>query len=80
MICTANSGKEVTFVPIPFFRCERCRREFDSREEAENCENGHLKPVSVKAKKYTIKPYPYSVEVTFEGGEQRVYNADDLGG
>jgi hypothetical protein len=70
----------MTSIPIPFYRCERCRREFDSREEAENCERGHLKPVSVQAKQYTIRPHLYSVEVTFENGEKRIYNADDLGG
>lgn len=67
-------------MPIPFFRCEKCRREFPSRQEAEQCESAHLIPVSAAVKNYTTKPFPYSVEITFSNGEKRIYNAEDLGG
>ena len=67
-------------MPIEFYRCAKCRREFERREDAEKCENGHLLPVSVTVKLYTIKPYPYSVIVTFSNGETQVYNAENLGG
>jgi hypothetical protein len=67
-------------LPIPFYRCEKCRREFDRRADAERCEAAHLAPVSVTAKRYTVKPHPYSVDVLFTDGKDRTYNADDLGG
>jgi len=67
-------------MPIEFFRCEKCRREFDRREDAVKCEDGHLLPVAVEVKQYTTKPYPYSVIVTFSNGEKLVYNAEKLGG
>lgn len=65
---------------IPFYRCEKCRREFPTREAAEQCEADHLVPVSATVISYTVKPYPYSVEITFSNGEKRIYNAEDLGG
>jgi hypothetical protein len=67
-------------MPIVFFRCDKCGRQFDSFDEAERCEAAHLAPVSVKALRYSVKPYPYSIEVSFGGGEARIYNAADLGG
>ena len=66
--------------PIPFWRCGKCRREFDSLAGAEECEAAHLEPVSVTAKRYTVKPHPYQVDVMFTDGKSRVYNAEDLGG
>ena len=67
-------------MPIAFFRCSKCRREFDTHKAAKACENGHLTPVAAKILRYTIKPFPYSLEVTFNNGERRIYNAEDLGG
>ena len=67
-------------MPIPFFRCEKCNREFDSLEGAEECEDAHLVPVEVRVKRYTVKPYPYSLEVMFSDGKVRIYNAESLGG
>jgi hypothetical protein len=67
-------------MPDIFYRCSKCRRTFDSYKEAQDCEKAHLRPVSAKAVQYTIKPYPYSVEVKFNNGEKRIYNAEDLGG
>ena len=65
---------------MTFYRCRKCRREFDSFQSAKNCEKAHLEPVSVRNVKYTIKKWPYQVEVTFNDGTKRIYNADDLGG
>jgi hypothetical protein len=70
----------VVVIPIPFWRCEKCRREHDSLEKAEACEAGHLIPTSVGVKSYTVRPYPYSLEVLFSDGKTRIYNAEDLGG
>ncbi|GHU60800.1 hypothetical protein FACS1894171_2730 [Clostridia bacterium] len=70
----------MTAMPIPFYRCCKCRKEFDSFKAAKSCENAHLKPVSAKAVRYTIRQYPYSVEITFNNGEHKIYNAEDLGG
>jgi uncharacterized CHY-type Zn-finger protein len=67
-------------MPITFYRCYKCHREFDNFKAAKNCENAHLTPVSVKVVRYTIRQYPYSVEITFNNGERRIYNAEDSGG
>ena len=67
-------------MPIPFWRCEKCRREYDSLEKAESCESGHLIPIEVSVKSYSIRPYPYSLEITFSDGEAKTYNAEDMGG
>jgi len=67
-------------MPIARYLCSKCKCEYKSYKAAKACENGHLKPVSARAIKYTIRPYPYSLEVTFNNGEKRIYNAQDLGG
>lgn len=67
-------------MPIPFWRCEKCHREYDSPGEAGACEAGHMEPVAVRAHRYTVRPYPYAVELTFADGKTRIYNAEDLGG
>lgn len=67
-------------MPISFFRCDKCRKTFDSYEDAEACEDAHLRPVAVEVKSYSTRPYPYSVEITFYNGEKHIYNAENLGG
>lgn len=67
-------------MPVPFWRCGKCRREHDSREGAEQCEASHLAPVSASIKQYTHRPYPYALDVTFEDGTVMVYNAENMGG
>jgi len=67
-------------IPIAFYRCEKCRREYPSSEAAEQCEAEHLIPVSATVKSYSTRRYPYSVEITFSNGEKRIYNAEDMGG
>jgi hypothetical protein len=44
------------------------------------CEAGHLRVVSAREVQYTVKPYPFTVEVAFNNGEKRIYRAEDLGG
>jgi hypothetical protein len=70
----------VNATPDIFCRCSKCKREFDACEGAENCENGHLAVKSARAASYTVKPYPYTVEVTLSNGELRLCRADDPGG
>jgi len=65
-------------MPLIFFRCEKCRREFPSREDAEKCEAAHVSAVSVAVKVCGIHEYPYSVDVTFSNGETREYVADHM--
>jgi hypothetical protein len=67
-------------VTIKRYRCKDCKREFDSYKSAKACESAHLKPVSVKSARFTVKPFPYQVEVTFDNGERHIYNADELCG
>ena len=52
-------------MPIPFFKCEKCKRTFDRFEDAEGCEAVHLPPAAVEVKSYSIRPFPYSVDITF---------------
>ena len=67
-------------MPLTFYRCRKCRREFNTFQDAKDCEKAHPEPVSVRNMAYTIKKWPYQVEVTFDDGSKRIYNADDLGG
>jgi len=67
-------------MPLTYFKCAKCYHTFNTYEDALKCEKGHLRPVYAKAIKYTIEPYPYSIEVKFNNGEKRIYNAQDLGG
>ena len=67
-------------MPIPFYRCNKCKREHPNVEAAIACERAHLIPEAVLVKSYSVKPYPYSVEITFTNGEKRIYNSKDLGG
>lgn len=66
-------------MPIPFFRCNTCGREFPSCEDAERCEREHLTAVSVTVKVNGIHKYPYSVDVKFSNGETREYVAQNMG-
>jgi hypothetical protein len=67
-------------MPTAHYRCNKCKRDFKTHKEAKKCEDDHLKPVFVRVVQYTIKPFPYSIEVTFNNDERRIYNAQDLGG
>jgi hypothetical protein len=67
-------------MPLTYYKCVKCLRAFDTYDDAQRCEKAHLRPISVEAVKYTIKLYPYSIEVKFNNGEKRIYNAEDLGG
>ena len=67
-------------MPLTFYKCVKCKHTFNSYKEAKDCEDAHLRPVSARAVEYTIKPFPYSIEVKFNNGEKRIYNAQDLGG
>lgn len=65
-------------MPIPFFRCVKCRKEFSTQAEAEGCEVEHLEVTAASAKQYTIKKHPYMIEVTFTDGSVKDYIADDM--
>ena len=69
-----------TNIPLLFYRCRKCKREFDNFQDAKNCETAHPHPVAIRNVSYTIKYWPYQVEVTFNDGSKRLYNADDLSG
>ncbi|MCL2547863.1 MAG: response regulator [Symbiobacteriaceae bacterium] len=67
-------------MPLIFFKCRKCKREFINFQEAINCEDSHPHPVSIRNVQYTVKRWPYQVEVTFNDGSKRLYNAVDLSG
>ena len=65
-------------MPIPFYRCRICRREFPDMKIAEQCEQAHLEAVSVSIKSYGIHKYPYLLNVTFSDGKILEYSLDKL--
>ena len=65
---------------MTFYKCIKCKRTFNDFKEAKACEDAHLRPVSARAVEYTVRLYPYSIEVKFNDGSKRIYNAQDLGG
>jgi len=67
-----------TNMPMIFYRCRKCKNEFNNFQDARNCETAHPQPVSVRNVQYTIKSWPYQVEVFFNDGTKRLYSADDL--
>ena len=73
-----KSGR--TNMPMISYRCRKCNREYKNYQDARNCEAAHPQPVSTRNVNYTIKHWPYQVEVTFNDGSTRLYNSADLGG
>jgi hypothetical protein len=67
-------------VPIAFYRCSKCRKEFGSFQDAKRHEDSHLFPVSAEVASYTVREFPYEINVEFNDGSKRVYCARDLGG
>lgn len=65
-------------MPIPFYRCSKCKKEHKTLEDAFACEDSHLEVSDAKAKTYTIGQYPYILEVTFTNGVKKEYIADDM--
>lgn len=65
-------------MPIPFYRCELCNREYPAEEEAIACEKSHLQVVSVRINQYSIWKHPFMLEVTFEDGSVKDYIADHM--
>jgi len=70
----------LTNMPLVFYKCRKCKREYSDFQDAKNCEMSHLQPVSVRAVQYTIRHWPYQVEVLFDDGSKKIYNADDMSG
>ncbi|MCL2708367.1 MAG: hypothetical protein FWF03_04530, partial [Defluviitaleaceae bacterium] len=64
-------------MPLMFFRCRKCKHEFKNLHDAKNCEAAHPQPVSIRNVSYTVKNWPYQVEVTFNDGSKRLYSADE---
>ena len=60
--------------------CECCGVDYDTAEEAEECEKSHIKPVKIVKADYQytyskIFNTPVSVTVKFENGVEREYVA-----
>jgi hypothetical protein len=67
-------------MPLVFYRCSKCGKEFGSFDDAKRHEDSHLVPVSAEAASYTAREFPYEINVEFNDGSKRVYCARDLGG
>ena len=51
-----------------------------ARTRRKGSEDSHSLPVKGCVKGRTFAHYPYSLEVLFSNGEERIYNAESLGG
>ena len=60
-------------MPISFFRCKKCKREYDNFADAKKCEQEHLKITKACIKRYGVQRHPYEVEITFSNGEIITY-------
>ena len=69
-----------TNMPLIFYRCRKCKREFNNFRDARNCETAHPQPVSVRNVQYTVQSWPYQVEVVFDDGSKRLYSAEGMSG
>lgn len=65
-------------MPLVFYRCARCRREFDKLEGAQGCEDSHAGVLKAAAKLYTVDPYPFTIDVQFSDGQSRVYVLEEM--
>lgn len=65
-------------MPIAFYRCAKCHREHQKREEAACCEKSHLAVKKARAFRYTVSAYPYTIEVTFADGSVKIYRWEEL--
>ena len=67
-------------LPITFYRCEVCKRDYDNMTDAEKCENGHLTITEARIKHYGIHTHPFELEIVFSNGEKMIYLAEHLRG
>ena len=67
-------------LPITFYRCEKCKRDYNNMEDAEKCENGHLTIVETRIKGYGLYPHPYEIDIVFSNGDVIRYVAEYLRG
>lgn len=65
-------------MPLIFYRCALCKREFDDLDAAKDCEASHAKVKKASAKLYTIGPYPFTIEVQFSDGKTKSYILEDM--
>lgn len=64
--------------PLTFYRCPKCKREFDQHDDAVDCERSHLSVKRARAKRYTVGQYPFTVDVTFSNGKTKTYILEDM--
>lgn len=65
-------------MPIPFYRCAKCGKEYPTHEAAAQCEKTHLAVKRARALRYTVSPYPYTIAVTFSNDETKIYRWEEL--
>ena len=65
-------------MPLTFYRCAKCRKEFDHLVDAAACEHGHPNVKGAKAQEYTIGAYPFLVDVSFADGTTKTYVLEDM--
>ena len=64
-------------MPLPYYKCDRCKTSYATCETAEKCEKSHFSAVFVKEIAYSIGPYPIRVAIIFADGYEVEYMIDD---
>lgn len=64
--------------PITFYRCPKCKREFNHYDDAADCERSHPGVKRARAKQYTVGQYPFTIDVTFADGNTKIYVLEDM--
>ncbi|MDR1467286.1 MAG: hypothetical protein LBI55_02540 [Oscillospiraceae bacterium] len=61
---------------LTFYRCEKCKREFNNIADTKKCENNHLKISEAHIKSHGIHKHPYEIEIVFNNGDKIIYVAE----
>ena len=67
--------REECMKEIKLYQCEICEARYENSKLAKECELSHRMPKMVEGKNYRAK-YPYYVNVTFDDGSVRRYEAE----
>ena len=67
---------------VRLYRCDKCNNNYDTKSEAENCEQSHMTPYRVERNNddnmTDIHGYPVDVTVTFGLERKLVYRMTDI--
>ena len=64
-------------MPIVEYKCKHCKKVFDSRGNAIDCEKSHLRVKRARSLSFVRGPYPLTIEVEFPDGKTMTYIQED---